>query len=380
MNLSRVSKKVPHEDFRMTLTAIHEKKIKEFEEYYKTLPEKEAKLNALNIKLRSLRSTMSNESFKIKKEISILETELINMKNKTELSDYLLKAVYYIDEYKNSRSQNLEEYNNEFQEQDKQCENDNEENHVEIKSNRGQISKNFMQDCIGDGISLCYKLSKNQDSGNLVCCDIQRIINHKEAVAVCTECGSIVTYQDNDLLNEFSEEIEVLSPFSYKRVNHFKEWISSLLARESCSPPDDVIDILLLELRKNRIKDKKMVTYDRIRSYLKKHGLTKMYEHTHSIIYKICGTEPPKISRELENQLIKMFEEMDFLYDKYKPPNRKNFLSYGYCIFKMCQLLGQEEILDGHSFLLKSREKLYEQDKIFEKICTELGWKFIPTI
>jgi hypothetical protein len=30
--------------------------------------------------------------------------------------------------------------------------------------------------------------------------------------------------------------------------------------------------------------------------------------------------------------------------------------------------------------LLKSKEKLHQQDIIFEKICKELHWEFIPTI
>lgn len=365
MNLSRVSKKVPHEDSRMTLTAVHEKKIKDFENYYKTLPEKQELLNMYKVKLRSLRNLFTNEAFVIKKEIGALEKEIESMTNKTELTEYLLKAMYYLDEYKNSSFVQTEE-----------PENSDSEKHIEIKSNRGQISKNYLQNCIGNG---SYKPTEN-DQNNLICCNVQRIINYKEAFAVCSECGSTVTYQDNDLSNEFSEEIEVLSQFSYKRINHFKEWMSMLLARESCSPPDEVIDILLLELKKERIKDKSKVTHTKIRGYLKKNGLNKMYEHIPAIIYKICGTSPPEISRELENQLIKMFEEMEFVYEKYKPPGRKNFLSYGYCIFKMCQLLGQEDILKDHLFLIKSREKLYDQDKIFEKICKELGWKYIPTI
>jgi hypothetical protein len=30
--------------------------------------------------------------------------------------------------------------------------------------------------------------------------------------------------------------------------------------------------------------------------------------------------------------------------------------------------------------LLKSREKLYMQDKIWQKICDDMGWEFIRTV
>ena len=45
----------------------------------------------------------------------------------------------------------------------------------------------------------------------------------------------------------------------------------------------------------------------------------------------------------------------------------------------MCELLGKDEFL--HRFpLLKSREKLHQQDVIWKGICKELDWKFYKTI
>jgi hypothetical protein len=104
-----------------------------------------------------------------------------------------------------------------------------------------------------------------------------------------------------------------------------------------------------------------------------------MYEHIPLIIHKLCGTEPPKMSKELENELIRKFEEIQAPFEKHKPPERKNFISYNYCIYKFCQELGQDQILEFLP-LLKSREKLHQMDKIYSKICAELGWKFIPSV
>ena len=224
-------------------------------------------------------------------------------------------------------------------------------------------------------------MTEGTEVSNLYCtdCSMDRVIVHRESIAICQNCASVISYQDNDACNEFSEEIEVLSPFSYKRINHFKEWISMLLARESSSPPQEVIDILLLELKKDRIKDKNKVTKTRIRAYLKKNNLHKMYEHIPSIIHKICGTTPPVISRELENKLIKMFEEIQNPFFKHKPASRKNFLSYSYCLHKLCMILGEDELSKSFT-LLKSREKLLQQEEIMKKICNELSWKFTSSI
>lgn len=342
MKLSKINKKVVYEDSRMTLTAIHNKKIKEFNDKLSELPEKKKTLSALKKRHKITRN--NNDLFQIKKQMEELNKEIYNIENRIDFSEYEVNALNFLSQYKES-------------------------------TNKGQISKNYIQECLGE--SLIPSTSKDLLKCEL--CNINRIVNHKEAVAICSECGSVVNYQDTDNCTEFSGEIEVLSQFSYKRTNHFKEWISMLLARESSSPPDDVIDQLLLELKKNRIYDRDLITPERIREYLRKLGLHRMYEHIPLIIYKITGIPPPKISRELENQLIKMFEEIQGPFEKHKPPERKNFLSYSYCIYKFCQLLGQNHVLK-HLSLIKNREKLHMQDKLFEKICKDLGWEFIPSL
>lgn len=345
MNLSRVSKKIPHEDYRMTLLAIHQKKLLEFKNEEINNKEKEKEINTLTKKLKNCKD--SSEIYMINKQIDDLRNFIHN--NRNDYSEYLLKSINYIEDYKNSD---------------------------QYVSNKGQISKNYLRECHGDGFN--FEICKND---SLVCqdCNKNLVINHKEALAICDQCGLTVSYQDSEQCTEFSEEIEVLSPFSYKRINHFKEWISMLLARESSSPPQEVIDKLLLELKKNRIYDKSQVTHDRIREYLKKLGLNKMYEHIPLIIHKICGTEPPKISKELELELIKMFEEIQKPFEKHKPSDRKNFLSYSFCIYKFLQIKNQENLLDNLT-LLKSREKLHMQDQLFKKICEELNWPFYPSI
>jgi hypothetical protein len=136
---------------------------------------------------------------------------------------------------------------------------------------------------------------------------------------------------------------------------------------------------LLYELKKDRVETREEVTEERIKGYLKKLGYSKLYYQTPSIIYKLCGTEPPKISRELQEKLIKMFEEIQLPFEKNSPEDRCNFLSYSYVLHKFCQLLQQNHLLPK-LHLLKSREKLYQQDLTWRKICSEKNWKFFPSL
>jgi hypothetical protein len=173
--------------------------------------------------------------------------------------------------------------------------------------------------------------------------------------------------------------VEVLSPFAYKRINHFKEWISTLIAREGSGPPQEIIDELLRELKKDKVETREEVTEERIKGYLKKLKHAKLYEHIPAIIFKLCGVPPPQISPQLEAKLIEMFQQIQNPFEKHAPLHRKNFLSYSYTIHKMLELLKQDHLLDKLP-LLKSREKLYQQDVIWRGICSELKWRFIPSL
>jgi len=74
-----------------------------------------------------------------------------------------------------------------------------------------------------------------------------------------------------------------------------------------------------------------------------------------------------------------MFKMIQSPFEKHCPPTRKNFLSYSYTLYKLCELIGRKDLLPLFS-LLKSREKLFSQDKIWKNICIELNWTFIQSL
>ena len=83
--------------------------------------------------------------------------------------------------------------------------------------------------------------------------------------------------------------------------------------------------------------------------------------------------------QELEERLRIMFKDIQKPFDDNCPPERKNFLSYSYVLYKYCELLSEDKYLKYFP-LLKSKEKLYQQDVIWKKICEVLHWEYIPTI
>ena len=140
-----------------------------------------------------------------------------------------------------------------------------------------------------------------------------------------------------------------------------------------------MIELVLIELKKERLNTSDKITSDKIKSILKKLKLNKYYEHIPNIISKITNTPPLRISTEFEEQLLNLFDKIQEPFIKHCPKTRKNFLSYSYTLHKFCQLLDKPEYLIYFP-LLKSRIKLFEQEKIWKDICSDLNWKFIASI
>ena len=170
-----------------------------------------------------------------------------------------------------------------------------------------------------------------------------------------------------------------ISYFAYKKINHFNEWVAQFQAKESTDIPQEVYNLLLLEIKKERITNMAVLTPGKLREILKKLKLNKYYEHVPHIINRLNGLPPPVITRETEEKLRTMFKETQIPFSKHCPKGRKNFLSYSYILHKFFQLLGLDEFLPCFP-LLKSREKLHQQDIIWEKICKEIKYEFIKSI
>lgn len=201
----------------------------------------------------------------------------------------------------------------------------------------------------------------------------------QEALSVCLSCG----YQDV-LLAEQNRPIMLYDKkdgihYSYKRINHFREWISQIQGKESTDIPNEVFERILNELKKEKITDTAKLTPKFMRTILKKLRTHKYYEHTAYIINRINGIPPPQFSPELEQNLSNMFMQTQPLFIKYAPANRLNFISYSYILHKFFLILNIPEYLPLFP-LLKSRQKIAQNEDVFKKICKELKWNWIPSI
>lgn len=204
------------------------------------------------------------------------------------------------------------------------------------------------------------------------------IVCHKESDELCLDCGLVRAFQSEELSFQEEQDMQVTGVYSYKRINHFNEWLAQFQGQEGTTVPDSVIVTIREEIQKTRV-DPSSITYAKMRQIMKKLSLGKYYENIPNITHKISGKIPPSISPDLEERFRLMFAEIQQPFERNCPPHRKNFLSYSFVLYKFCELLGQDHFL-CHLPLLKSKDKLRECDKIWKAICSELRWEFIQTL
>jgi predicted nucleic acid-binding Zn-ribbon protein len=216
--------------------------------------------------------------------------------------------------------------------------------------------------------------------GTCPTCDVEMTFYQNEALLGCPRCGHEEFILIDSEKPSYKDPPREITYFAYKKINHFNEWLAQFQAKENTDIPQDIIEAVMRELRKERISDPKKVKKDKIREVLQKLKFSKMYDHVQQIKNRIQQQMTMlTLSKEMEEKLQHMFKEIQPAFIKYCPANRSNFLSYPYVLYKLCQLLEMDEFLPCFQ-LLKSREKLYQQDQVWQQICKEMRWQFIRSI
>jgi hypothetical protein len=198
-----------------------------------------------------------------------------------------------------------------------------------------------------------------------------------EGVLICNVCSINIPYLIENEKPSYKEPPKEVCFYAYKKINHFKEILAQFQGKETTLIPDEVIEQINQQIKKERISVD-LLTYYKTKEILKKLGFNKHYEHIAFIKNKL-GIKPPVFTPELEDTLCNLFMEIQAPYAKTCPDYRVNFLNYYYVLFKFCELLGEIQYLNEIP-LLKDREKLIEQDETWKKMCIELNWEFIPTV
>lgn len=395
-----------------TLDTKHNEKINEFDNSILVLQKKIKKqkkiicdLNKINsIPLSDLTKENINDKSLFKNELEILNIEINQLRNRFNELDYYDSVMDILIEYYDGKQEkergskkNKEDKENKDDKEDKEGKEGKEGK--EIKENKESnilyvndlfkkkiTSQNEIQEkskLHEKYMKIVYNTESNKNKGYVIkmCskCKIEKTLNISCGYLICTSCGSsepILIETDKPTYRDSNIDLKTCA---YKRTNHLSEILNQLQAKESTEIPQEIYEQIKNELNKQRIFDYKLLDHKLVKKILKKLKLNKYYEHTHHIINNLNGTQPPTMTREQEENIKRIFKEIQKPFALYKPKERTNFLNYNYIIHKICELLEYDEFLIYFP-LLKSRVNLEEQDVVWEKICKYKNYQFIPSI
>ena len=234
--------------------------------------------------------------------------------------------------------------------------------------------------------SASHELKEELIGGTDPCdrCNVPMVVLGSEALLGCKTCGRTRLYVQATSFNRaYKEDGREFSGFnykySYKRSHHMQDWIHLVQGKETAEVHADVITHVMQEFVLRRITSKDAIDAKKVREVLKSLKLRKYYDNVAQITARITGKPPPRMTLDQESQCLLMFHAVEQLWPIHCPADRRNFLSYSYCLYKFCELLGWDYLLPNFS-LLKGKDKLQRQDAIWKKICDDLEWDYFPSI
>lgn len=403
---------------RTTLDAIHQQKVQSMLDNHKQLDQHKKDIS--NLKQKIGETTSDIERWRYERESEQLEKKIKTIENGTELMDYFLRTgdiLYQYYDVQDQIQQGTAQYRSnkskpgsilalleEVAEEEKRLQltlsiNKDNKDTKEIKDtkdtkdakdakgkdespeqkglHRNQLLNEYLQ---LEDPSMVRSSNDIYDDPWTICskCNSEMIMCLNEANLTCSKCG----YQEFILVDSdkpsYKDPPREVSYYAYKKINHFNEWLAQFQAKESTEIPQEIYDEILIQLKKERITNMGSLKPTKLREILRKMKCSKYYEHIPHIINRLNGQNAPFMSREDEEKLRHMFREIQPSFKKHCPKGRRNFLSYGYVLYKFCELLEMDEYLACFP-LLKNRDKLYLQDKTWELICKDMGWQYVRT-
>lgn len=390
------SSKRSNPEARTTLDAIHNQKVQNMIEQKENLESYKAELETLKKKISE--TTSDIEIWRLERESETLEKKIKTIEDGSELMDYYLRTgdiLYNYYDIQDQIQQGTKTYNSTkakpgsilaILEEVAQDEQQDASKNIVVNAvnsekkglQRNQLLNDYLQ--IEDP-SMARNTVEEYDDPWTLCelCNNEMIMCLNEANLTCSKCGHqefILVDSDKPSYKDPPREV---CYYAYKKINHFNEWLAQFQAKESTEIPAEIYDAILVQLKKERITNMSTLKPTKLREILRKMKASKYYEHIPHIINRLNGQNAPFMSREDEEKLRHMFREIQPSFKKHCPKGRRNFLSYGYVLYKFCELLEMDEYLSCFP-LLKNRDKLYLQDKTWQKICEDMRWEFVRTV
>lgn len=337
---------------------LHDKILKNFDLEFSQLSQKKSRLDELN---KILKSGTISEKNSIKYEYSVLSKNINDIESGSAEAQYILDTEDIIKEYLNLINTPIR---------------------INFMSKKNTVDNDSRAKLINRYLDFAKKyitIPKKKVVASIsscVNCNIN-LKTHDEFLLLCPNCG----YTEQQLITDFEYEentrINPLQRYFYHTRTHFGDSIKKFQGKQNTTIDEKVYTDIYKKIQLHEIPLESF-TKEHLYEFLKMTGHTNHFEDS-VLIYNVITNKPSPDISHLDQSLFEMFDKMEPVYARIKPPNRKNFLNGQYVLFKFLQLLKYPCREEDFS-LLRIRDTVIDLDKSWRKICDELSWTFIPTV
>ena len=190
-----------------------------------------------------------------------------------------------------------------------------------------------------------YKKPKKCDCHFCMVCKLRKTVDYERSILTCTKCGVFEYYPVH-----VSSYNHTMKPSRrkciYKRHDNFKVIPNQFFYGGKGVVPDDIMETI-----RDEIHDETNILYNYIipltisilECILKRNELTMYKGSIYYIYFKLSRVPFPHINTKEYNMMLKVFDVVSTIYDKYKPNGRKSFLNYSFALKQILIMRGMDQ-------------------------------------
>ena len=220
-----------------------------------------------------------------------------------------------------------------------------------------------------------YKEPKKHKRNFCIDCNLEMLIDYEKSTLVCTKCGLFEYYPIH--VQSYNHTMRhSRRKCIYKRYDNFKVILNQFFYGGKRVVPDDVMVAI-----KDEIHDGTNILYNYtipitipiLEYILKRKGLTRYKDSIYFIYFKLSGVPFPHINTKEYNMMLKVFDVVSTIYDKYKPKGRKSFLNYPF-VLKQILIMRNMDKYAKYIPKLKTHSKQKELERLWFLITKDPEW------
>ena len=211
-----------------------------------------------------------------------------------------------------------------------------------------------------------YEEPKKRDRYFCMGCKLRKTVDYERSILTCTKCGVFEYYPV--LVPSYNHTMQPSRrKCIYKRYDNFKVILNQFLYGGKRVVPNDVMVAIKDEIcnETNILYNYTIpITIPGLECILNRNGLTMYKGSLYYIYFKLSGVPFPHIDTKEYNMMLKVFDVVSTIYDKYKPKGRKSFLNYPF-VLKQILIMRNMDQYAKYIPKLKTHSKQKELERLW---------------